>query len=382
MPAPPAVSLTERVTPAHARAFRDALGAWFEAHRRPMPWRETDAAGRRDPYRVWLSEVMLQQTRVDQAMPYYERFVAAFPTVGALADAPPDEVLKRWEGLGYYSRARNLQRAAQVVMAEHDGVFPSDPEAVRALPGVGDYTAAAILSLAFGQPFAVLDGNVVRVLARVFAVEADTRQGATRRALQHLADALLDREAPGRFNESLMELGATVCTPSAPACPVCPLAPVCAAHASGSPTAFPVVSRRARAPHHVVAVGLVSDEAGRLLVQRRPEAAMLGGLWEFPGGKQEPGETLPEAVRRELREELSIAVAVGPEAGRVRHAYSHFSITLIAFTCRLEHGEPIHHAGEPVRWASPEELGALAMPRASRKLLEVLRAPGAQASLF
>ncbi len=366
-------ALAAAALPEVGAAFREALPAWFDGARRPMPWREPGADGRRDPYRVWVSEVMLQQTRVETATPYFRRFVDRFPTVGALAGAPLDDVLKSWEGLGYYSRARNLHRAAQQVVAEHGGQVPSDETAFRALPGVGPYTAAAVLSLAFDTPLAVLDGNVIRVLTRVFAVTADARAGRTRTALQTLADALLDRERPGRWNESVMELGATVCTPRSPACPRCPLRHVCQAAALGTPEAFPVVSKRAPTPHHTIAVGVVTDDAGRILIQRRPEDAMLGGLWEFPGGKVEPDESPDAACAREIREELGIDVAVGTPVARVEHAYSHFRITMHAFRCRLVAGEPQTETGEPWAWVAVDDLDGYAFPRANGRVIEALR---------
>ncbi len=366
------MSYTDRVEPAHLAAFREDLAGWFERARRPMPWREAGPDGRRDPYRVWLSEVMLQQTRVDQARPYFDRFTTAFPTVEALAAADLDDVLKAWEGLGYYSRARNLHRAAQRVVEDFGGTVPDTEEAIRSLPGVGPYTAAAVLSIAYGVPLAVLDGNVIRVLSRVFAVEDDVTSGRTRRRLQALADALLDHAAPGRWNESVMELGATVCTPASPDCPRCPLRAVCAAFASGEPERLPVAKARAPVPHHDIAVGVIEDEAGRVLVQQRPTDAMLGGLWEFPGGKAEPGESLPDACRREIREELGVEVEVGEPIARIRHAYSHFRITLHAFRCRIVAGEPVHHAAQPIRRVAVEDLADLAFPRANRRLIEAL----------
>ncbi len=381
----------DRVEEQHVRAFRGPLIEWFGRVRRPMPWREADAAGRRDPYRVWLSEVMLQQTRVDQARPYFERFTAAFPTVEALAAAPLDEVLKQWEGLGYYSRARNLHRAARAVVERFDGSIPRTEEEIRSLPGVGPYTAAAVLSLAYGVPLAVLDGNVIRVLTRVFAVGDDVTSGRTKRHLQTLADRLLDADRPGPFNEAVMELGATVCTPRSPACPTCPLNGVCAAFAAGEPEAYPVSKKKAPVPHHDIAVGVVEDGVGRVLIQRRPEDAMLGGLWEFPGGKVEPGETPAEACRREIREELGLAVEVGAPVARIAHAYSHFRITLHAFRCRLAEEapvpggvvrEPVHHAGQPVRWVAVAALDDHAFPRANRRLIEALAEQEHSPSLF
>ena len=382
--APPALTdaLLARVEPRHVERFRGALIDWFTARRRPLPWREENAEGRRDPYRVWVAEVMLQQTRVDQARPFFERFVAAFPTVEALAAAGLDAVLKRWEGLGYYSRARNLHRAAQAVVERHAGQIPDDAEAIRALPGVGAYTAAAVLSLAYDRPLAVLDGNVVRVLARVFAVEADARSGATRTALQAVADRLLDPVRPGPFNEAVMELGATVCTPRNPACGRCPLRPVCAAATAGEPERYPFVSKKRPVPHHDVVVGVIYDDAGRVLIQRRPEEAMLGGLWEFPGGKREGEEPLDEACRRELREELGVEVEVGAPFAPVEHAYTHFRITLHAFRCRLVSGTPVAAAGQPLAWEQVEALEGYAFPRANRRLIEQMRDRERQPTLF
>ncbi len=337
-----------------------------------MPWRHTDDEGRRNAYHVWVSEVMLQQTRVDAVIPYFERFAAAFPDISALADASVDEVLKRWEGLGYYSRARNLHAAAQELSSSFSGQIPADPVAFRALPGVGPYTTAAVMSLAFGLPLAALDGNVVRVLARVFAVDDDARSSRTRNALQSVANALVPHTNPGAFNEALMELGATVCTPKSPGCEGCPLAAVCAAHASGAEDAYPVMIPKKAVPHKTIAVGLIADDEGRLLVQRRPEGGMLGGLWEFPGGKQESDESLEATCQRELREELGVDVAVGPLAATVDHAYSHFKVTIHAYMCSLLEGTPVSTVGEPVRWASADELDELAIPRATRMILENL----------
>ena len=366
----------------HEAAFRDALPAWFDRARRAMPWRATDAAGRRDPYRVWLAETMLQQTQVATATPYFERFVAAFPTLADLAEAPLDRVLVLWEGLGYYSRARNLHRAAQAVVAEHGGTVPATAEAFGALPGVGPYTTAAVLSLAYDVPLAVLDGNVVRVLARVFAVADDSKAPRTRAALQLLATRLLDAARPGRWNEAVMELGATVCTPKKPACAVCPLNSVCAAFALGTPEAFPVVAPRRAVPRAVVAVALLTDDAGRVLMQRRPEAVMLGGLWEFPGGKVEPGETPAEACAREVREELGVEATVGREVAVVDHTYSHLRVRLHAFRCRIASGEPTTVTGEPMRWLGPDEMDAVAVPRASRKIIEAARDEARAPRLF
>lgn len=342
-----------------------------------MPWRRTD-----DPYYIWISEIMLQQTRVDQATPYFLRFTEAFPTIQALAEAPLDDVLKKWEGLGYYSRARNLHKAARQVVAEHDGVFPSTHKAVRALPGIGPYTAAAVCSIAYNQPYAVLDGNVIRVLTRIFGIADDTTKSKTKAALQLLADALIHPKRPGTYNEAIMELGATLCTPKNPRCQICPMQPVCTAYAEGKPEAYPVKTKKAPVPHYDIAVGLLFNTSDELFIQRRSEDAMLGGLWEFPGGKHEPDETLAETCRRELQEELGVEVAVGPLFDRVKHAYSHFKITMHAFTCRLVEGTPRSTSGLRTAWVDIEDLNQYAFPRANRHIIDKLKATKTTPSLF
>ncbi|HMB92443.1 MAG TPA: A/G-specific adenine glycosylase [Rhodothermales bacterium] len=369
----PSTPLTED----HLRVFRNNLIDWFEAVKRDMPWRQTN-----DPYRIWISEIMLQQTRVDQAEPYYERFTEAFPTVEALAKADLDEVLKQWEGLGYYSRARNLHRAAQMVVDDFDARVPDTYDAIRALPGVGPYTAAAVLSLAYERPHAVLDGNVARVLTRVFAIRDEVNKTRTKRHLQQLADDLLAPEQPGAFNEAIMELGATVCMPANPTCPRCAVNDVCEAYALGTPEAFPVKKKKAPVPHYDIAVGLIFDGEGRILIQRRPEDKMLGGLWEFPGGKQEEGETIAETCQREVREELGIDIEIGDLFQRISHAFTHFKITLHAFRCRILAGTPAAREGQPIRWVTVPELADYAFPRANRRLIEALNERTQNPTLF
>jgi A/G-specific adenine glycosylase len=368
--------LLDRLTPAHWQTFRQ-LRAWYETKARDLPWRRT-----RDPYHIWVAEVMLQQTRVDQVLPYYLRFVQIFPTIEALAAAPLDAVLRCWEGLGYYARARNLHRTAQALVAHHQGKLPETYEALRRLPGIGPYTAAAVASIAFGEPWAVLDGNVIRVLTRVLAVEHDARAVSTRRQLQEVADALVATEDPGTFNQALMELGATVCLPKRPACSTCPLHSCCQAFALGKPTAFPVQPSRPPLPHYEVAIGLLQNAQGQLLIQRRKEDGLLGGLWEFPGGKRLPGEQLEETCRRELYEELGVQAEVQRRLTTIRHAYTHFRVTLYAFLCRLLEGEPISREGLPLRWVAVEELDQYAFPRANRKLITLLKQHRTQPDLF
>ncbi|MFW5868776.1 MAG: A/G-specific adenine glycosylase, partial [Armatimonadota bacterium] len=227
--------------------IRGLLLAWFDAHRRDLPWRRTS-----DPYRIWVSEIMLQQTQVDRVIDYYERFLVAFPTVEALAEAPIDDVLRLWEGLGYYSRARNLHAAARVIVQEHGGEFPRSPEAIRALPGIGEYTAGAVQSIAFGVPVPAVDANVIRVLARLFAVEGDVSAGEERRRIADLAAEVVPDDRPGDFNQALMELGALLCIPGRPGCLICPLSEVCRAKLRGLQATIP--PPKSRAVHEVASV--------------------------------------------------------------------------------------------------------------------------------
>ena len=272
------------------------LLSWYMGARRDLPWRETS-----DPYRIWLSEIMLQQTRVEAVKGYYARFLAALPTIADLASAPEEQLLKLWEGLGYYSRARNLQKAAQQIVREHGGAFPADYEAIRALPGIGSYTAGAIASIAFGIPAPAVDGNVLRVLARYAATEREITDPAVKSAAEELLRPLIPEGAAGDFNQSLIELGATVCAPNAaPACERCPLRDNCRAAKTDDPTAYP--KKKAKAARRIVplTVLLLTDEGGevlRYLIRRRPNKGLLAGLFEFPNlpGTLSPEEALTAA---------------------------------------------------------------------------------------
>lgn len=350
-------------------AFAPALLAWYDRAAADLPWRRT-----RDPYRIWLSEIMLQQTQVETVIPYYERFLEAFPTVAALAAAPLADVLKRWEGLGYYSRARNLHRAAQVVVHDLGGRFPETADGLRQLPGIGPYTAGAIASIAFGQRVPVLDGNVIRVFARLADLEADVSQQQVKAGLWALAERWLPAERPGDYNQALMELGRTVCRPRAPLCAACPLQPHCRAYTAGTQAMRPVKARRAPAPHFDVTAGLIWNADGQLLIAQRPLDGLLGGLWEFPGGKREPGETLEDCLRRELREELAIEVEVGELFTVVRHAFTHFRITLHAFTCRHTGGKPQAVGVRDWAWTTLDDLDTYTFGRADREVIAELRA--------
>jgi A/G-specific adenine glycosylase len=340
---------------------------WAETSLRELPWRQV-----RDPYRVWVSEIMLQQTRVETVIPYYLRWMKQFPTIEILARADLGDVLKAWEGLGYYARGRNLHRAAKMVVEEYDGKLPNDRGALLALPGIGRYTVGALLSLAFDEDAAVLDGNVRRVLSRLFAIGGDPREKETREQLWALAEALIPFGKAGQFNEALMDLGATVCIPRGPHCGLCPLSSVCRAYGLGDPEAYPLRLRREPTPHFNVAAGVIW-RGEDLLIAQRPLDGLLGGLWEFPGGKQLPEETLRECLKRELREELDIEVEIGEKLTVVRHAFTHFRITVYAYECRyLLEGEPKALGVEDWRWVSLSELDNYAMPVVDRRIANVV----------
>lgn len=363
----------------HGAPFAAILLAWYDRAAADLPWRTPPGAASPDParaYAVWLSEIMLQQTQVETVKPYFLRFVAAYPTVESLAATPLDEVLKLWEGLGYYSRARNLHRAAQIIASEMGGQFPETVEGLRALPGVGRYSAGAIASIAYGAPAPVLDGNVIRVFARVTDLPEDVTAASTQAALWKLAEDWLPQARPGDYNQALMELGRTICTPRNPRCADCPIAGHCLAYARSTQALRPVKRARAQTPHHLVTAGLIWNERGQLLIAQRPLDGLLGGLWEFPGGKLEPGETLEDCLRRELREELAIEVNVGELFCVVRHAFTHFSITLHAYTCRHRSGEPQLLGAQAVAWVTLDEMEGYAFGKADRQVIAQLRARG------
>ncbi len=349
--------------------FQTDLLQWYDRAAAPLPWRENA-----DPYRVWLSEIMLQQTQVETVIPYYERFLAAYPTVQALAAAPLDDVLKMWEGLGYYSRARNLHRAAQKVVNDLNGQFPHTVAGLLFLPGIGMYTAGAISSIAFGQAAPLLDGNVIRVFARLTDLPDDVTQTAVKDRLWALAEEWLHRERPGDYNQALMELGRVICKPRNPACADCPIQAHCLAFARSTQAERPVKAPRPGTPHYDVAAGMVWDEVGRVLIAQRPLDGLLGGLWEFPGGKAEIGEQLPDCLRRELQEELGIEVEVGELFTVVQHAFTHFRITLHAFTCRIARGEPRALEVRDWKWVLPDELEQYSFGKADREVIKALQA--------
>ena len=353
---------------APSAAIGRRLLAWYERYGRDLPWRRT-----RDPYAIWVAETMLQQTQVGTVIPYYERFLARFPAVEALADAPLDDVLKAWEGLGYYARARNLHRAARRVVEEWGSRLPQSPELLRRLPGVGRYTAAAVASIAFGQDAPALDANVRRVVCRLYAVDQDPGRPAMLQRLEELALTLVPPGRAGDANQALMDLGATICTAANPKCLICPLAELCQAQQTGRQDALPVRAARPVRPHRDVTAAVIRDGNGRFLIAQRPLESMLGGLWEFPGGKRLPDEELQDCLRREIQEELDVEIEVGTLLCAIDHPFTHFQMTLYAFDCRLVQGAPRCLGCIDLRWVSLDEVGTLAFPVADQKILALLR---------
>ena len=352
---------------------RAALLAWYRRERRDLPWRRT-----RDPYAIWLSETMLQQTRVETVIPYYQRFLEHFPDVAALASADLEEVYAHWAGLGYYSRARNLHAAARRVVERFAGRLPHDAQELRSLPGVGRYTAGAVASIAFDRPEPVVDGNVERVLARALGIREDVRRPDTTRRLWAEAAALAAGPAPGDLNQGLMELGATVCTPRAPRCEACPLARGCDARAAGDAETLPRKPRRAP-PRAARAVAGLVLRRGRLLAVRRPPGGLLGGLWELPGGEPGRGEPLERALARALREGVGLEVDDLEPAGALEHVFTHRRLRLHLYRCRSVRGRVRLDGFDRHRWVSPAEAPSVSQSALMRRALSLAWPAGGRA---
>jgi A/G-specific adenine glycosylase len=355
------------------KALRRALLAWYRRNRRDLPWRRT-----RDPYAIWVSETMLQQTRVETVIPYYERFLARFPDVQSLADADADDVLGAWAGLGYYSRARNLQAAAREVTESHGGRVPDDVDALRALPGIGRYTAGALASIAFDRPEPIVDGNVARVLSRVLGIRDDVKQPAVVRRLWETAADLARGPSPGDLNQALMELGALVCTPGEPRCGACPLRRHCDAFATGDAAALPVQSKKP-AVRRIEAAAAWLPRRGKVLAVRRPPSGLLGGMWELPGGDLEMNEEPADGLARNLRERVGLVVGRSDYVGCVEHVFTHRRLRLHLFRCDTPVGRTRLAGFDAHRWLAPDSLGELPLAATMRKALALFEANPAEA---
>jgi A/G-specific adenine glycosylase len=352
------------------------LLTWFQRARRDLPWRRD-----RDPYRIWVSEVMLQQTQVATVIPYFERFQQAFPTLADLAAADEQQVLRLWEGLGYYRRARDLHRAARQVVAEHGGQVPADPEALRSLPGIGRYMMGAILSQAFDRRLPILEANSQRVLCRLFGKTEDPGRGPTRRWLWEAAEALLPVRQVGEFNQALMELGALICTPVAPRCPACPVAKLCEARRLGKQEEIP---RRTEAPETVTIqeAAVVVRRGQQVLFVQRPQEGRWAGLWEFPHAPREEQESYEEAAARFLPLLTGVEAKLGRELLTLRHTVTHHQITVVCFEAGYRAGRfrsPFYQQG---RWVKPAELSEYPVSAPQRRLAQTLVNPDRQRRLF
>ncbi len=350
---------------------RELLG-WYRRVRRDLPWRRT-----RDPYRIWLSETMLQQTRVDTVIPYYERFLERFPNVRALAEAELDDVMQEWAGLGYYSRARNLWRAANMVCTRFEGRMPDEASILQELPGVGRYTAGAVASIAFDRCEPVVDGNVARVLSRLHALDLDVKSGPGSRWLWAEAGRVVAGPQPGELNQALMELGATLCTPTAPACDRCPVRAHCEAAERGDPESFPVLPKR-RAARPARAVAALVLRRGRALAVRRPPHGLLGGLWELPSAEVASDAEAKRELAGLLQARVGLEIGSPRPLGRVEHVFTHRRLTLDLFRADVLGGRVRLDGFDAHRWMTPSALRDLPASRLTAKVLDLALAPEAR----
>ena len=352
------------LTKSYIGRFRNRLLKWYEKNKRDLPWRKTC-----DPYHILVSEMMLQQTQISRVTDYYDRFITAFPNIETLAQSDMSTVLKTWEGLGYYARARNLHRTAKLIANHNNGQFPQTYDEFIALPGIGSYTAAAVMSIAYNKPIPVVDGNVTRLICRVFGIDANPKETDTKQRLFEIINKLLPQRRASFFNQALMELGSLICQPKNPQCPDCCLKPLCRAQTLTDPTELPIKVQKNTPPHYDVTAGFVW-KGRKLLLAQRPAKKMLGGLWEFPGGKREPNESLQACLQREIHEELGIEIEVEEPIASVKHGYSHFRITLHGFHCKYIGGRVQSIGCADWKWIFPSEVSSFAVPGADRKLFE------------
>jgi len=337
---------------------------WFQKNQRSLPWRKTN-----DPYAIWVSEVMLQQTQVNTVIPYYERFLKKFPNIESLAKSDSNQVLKCWEGLGYYARALNLQKASQIVMKQYSGQVPSDPSIFRQLPGVGDYINAAVQSIAFGQRLAVVDGNVRRVLSRLFEMKETVNESKHAKHYADKAQMLISKRFPGNYNQSVMELGALICTPKKPQCARCPISNDCQAFIHDTISIFPMRKKSAVIPTENWVAAIIQKDNKYLLTQRKA-GGFLGGLWEFPGGKIKNNETKQNACLRHIKEQLQIGIHIKKHVTQIKHAYTHFKQNMDAFLCQYYSGTIVLNGPSDYKWIDWSEINQFALPKSNLKFLK------------
>ena len=339
-----------------------ALIYWYNNNKRLLPFRLT-----KDPYKIWVSEIMLQQTQMKTVIPFYERWVNTLPTIGSVARTNIDSLLKLWEGLGYYRRCHNFYQASKIIVEDYKGVVPSDYKSFKGLPGVGDYTAGAVLSISFGIPIPAIDGNVKRVMARLYGFKHLTRYNST--IIKKAISRTLKNVNPSDFNQGLMELGALICTSEFPKCFKCPLSKNCKAHQSANPTNYPQKKVKRAIPHFNVVTAIIW-RGNTFYIQKRSDDKMLGGLWEFPGGKVEKGETLELALLRELKEECNFSARILKKATSIKHRYSHFSITMHCYYCEEKNDKIVSLTNS--NWIKKNEISQYSFPKANHKIFNFL----------
>lgn len=351
------------------KEFQQDLLSWYEQEKRSLPWRETG-----DPYRIWVSEIMLQQTRVDTVIPYYERFMERFPTIEDLAEADLEEVYRLWEGLGYYSRAKNLHLAVREVKEQYGGVVPDTPEEIHKLKGIGPYTAGAILSIAYNLPEPAVDGNVMRVLSRIFLIEEDITKGKTRKIFEELVRKIIAKEDPSSFNQALMELGALICTPKSPKCIGCPVYSHCGAVKEGRQEELPVKTKSKKGKSVEMAVGLVQKENQRWLICKRPPEGLLANLWEFPGVEASlDEEKMQVSLTRFLYHQFGIKALPKQKLLEYSHVFSHLQWNIHLYSCTLlsvghKMDLPVEH-----QWVTIEEMDQFPFSASQRKIVTYLK---------
>lgn len=344
-------------------SFQTDLIEWFELEMRDLPWRKDQ-----DPYKVWVSEIMLQQTRVDTVIPYFTRFLEKFPSIEVLANADEDQVLKAWEGLGYYSRVRNLQSAVREVHEKYEGQVPDDPKEISSLKGVGPYTAGAILSIAYGKPEPAVDGNVMRVLSRILLIWDDIAKPSTRKVFETAVRGLISHEKPSYFNQALMELGALICTPTSPSCLLCPVREHCQAFEAGVQNELPVKTKKKKQRPVELVAAVLRDEQNRVLIRKRPESGLLANMWEFPSCEVTPGyRSEKDQFKDYFQEEYHVDLSLGDMAGRIEHVFSHLIWNIHVFTGQLN--GKIEETSE-LKLVNAGELEQYAFPVSHQKIIK------------
>ena len=347
------------------KPFQKKLLAWFESHRRDLPWRRTY-----NPYHIWISEIMLQQTQMDRVVDYFNRWVKRFPDIYDLAQASEEEIFKLWEGLGYYARARNILKAADILVNQFSGNLPADHQALLNLPGIGKYTAGAIMSLAFNKEYPIVDANIERLFSRIFNIDTPVKDKENKRFIWQKAKELIPRGEARHFNQALMELGALVCTPRNPLCSMCPVQKHCEAFQLGVVAERPISNRSNNFIPIEMVTGILIHK-GKIFIQKRLENDVWGNLWEFPGGRLKPGENPEEALCREYLEETEFRIGNLEKIMVVKHGYTRYRVTLHCYYCKLLNGRatPVLHAAQESRWVMPSELNKFAFPAGHRKLI-------------